>query len=250
MELYYSVPFAFSFIGLRFMFHNFVHFCATGEKTKVNLFSESSFKCLYHATAFCIGYNYVLQENLLNNIQTCWTDIERQHIVDHYYLFELSWYLHELICHFFTERKKDHLAMLIHHAATITLIILSDHYNLLFIGTLITTVHNLSDIFLHSAKMFSYMQSDLGVNACIFLLFVSWIYSRLYIFPMYIIHTCINDTQFLIDSGLIETSTYYIANSALITLFLLHIFWFNLLCVSIARKFRGETLKDPRDKSV
>ena len=35
---------------------------------KVNQLSEACFKRLYHTTAFCIGYNYVLQEDLLNNI--------------------------------------------------------------------------------------------------------------------------------------------------------------------------------------
>jgi len=248
MELYYSVPFAFGFIGLRYLFNQFIHSFATGEKSKVAQFSESCFKGIYHTTAFCIGYNYVLQENLLNNVQLCWLDLERQHILDNYYVFEMSWYLHELICHFFVERKKDHLAMLVHHVATITLIVLSYHYNLLFIGTLITTIHNLSDIFLHGVKIGLYIESDLGSSICAALLFVSWIYSRLYIFPLFVIHSTINDTHHLVEYYNAHC-TYYVMNGALVTLFGLHIFWFRLICLSIFRKFSGKRIEDVREKN-
>jgi len=244
MELYYSIPIAFCFIGLRYIFHNFVISYATGEKSKVDQFSESCFKGIYHLTAFCIGYNYVLQEDLLNNIQLCWINLERQRIFEYYYLFELSWYIHELICHFFTERKKDSLAMLIHHVATITLIVISYQYNALFIGTLITTVHNLSDIFLHGAKICSILQYEVFTIINAILLFVSWIYSRLYIFPFYVINSSINNSH-----QLLGIYTYYIGNSTLIVLFILHIFWFKLLCLSISRKLQGNKLEDPREKN-
>ncbi len=245
MELYYSIPFAFCFIGLRYVFNKVVHSFASGEKSKVNQFSESCFKGIYHTTAFCIGYNYVLQEDLLNNIQKCWINFERQHIFDNYCIFELSWYIHELICHFFTERKKDHLAMLSHHVATITLIVLSYQYDLLFIGTLTTTIHNLSDIFLHGAKMFVYLQYESLTIVNAILLFVSWIYSRLYVFPFYVINSVYRDSVLIFNY-----ETYYIVIAFLSTLFCLHIFWFRLLCLSIYRKLKGDKLEDPREKNV
>jgi hypothetical protein len=255
MDLYYSIPIAFGFIGVRYIFNQFIHSFATGEKSKVDQISESCFKGIYHTTAFCIGYNYVLKEDLLNNIQLCWINLERQHIFDYYYIFELSWYIHELICHFFTERKKDHLAMLIHHVATITLIVVSYHYNLLFMGALTVTIHNLSDIFLHSVKIGLYIQSDLCSSVCAALLFVSWIYSRLYIFPVFVIHSTLNDTLSLVEyyqtflSHNYVLGVYYTMNSALITLFILHIFWFRLICLSIFRKFDGKQIEDVREKN-
>ena len=244
MELYYSIPIAFGFIGIRYIFNQVVHYFATGEKSKVNQFSESCFKGIYHAMAFCIGYNYVLQEDLLNNIQLCWVNLEQQHIFDYYCLFELSWYTHELICHFFTERKKDHLAMLIHHVATITLILLSYEYNILFIGTITTTLHNLSDIFLHGARITSHLQYETLTIINAILLFVSWIYSRLYIFPVYVINSVYHDSVLIFNY-----ETYYIVIAFLSTLFCLHIFWFWLICLSISRKLRGEKLEDPREKN-
>jgi hypothetical protein len=248
MELYYSIPLVFGFIGIRYIFNKVIHSFSTGEKSKVNQFSESCFKGMYHTTAFCIGYNYVIQEDLLNNIQLCWINLERQNIFDNYFLFELSWYIHELICHFFAERKKDHLAMLVHHVVTITLILLIFKYNILFIGTLVTTIHNLSDIFLHGARITSHLQYETLTIVNAILLFFSWIYSRLYIFPLFVIYSTINDTHHLVEYYH-TYYTYYIMNSALITLFALHIFWFRLLCLSISRKLRGNKLEDPREKN-
>ncbi len=138
--------------------------------------------------------------------------------------------------------------MLIHHVATITLLVLSYQCNLLFIGTLITTIHNLSDIFLHCAKIFGYIQSEICVIICAALLFVSWIYSRLYIFPVYVIYSCIIDSQQMVEYYQIYY-TYCVINTALITLFILHIFWFRIICLSIFRKFDGKRIEDVREKN-
>ncbi len=244
MELYYSIPIAFGFIGLRYLFNQLINSYTIGEKSKVNQFSESCFKGIYHTTAFCIGYNYVLQEDLLNNIQNSWVNLERQHIFDYYYLFELSWYIHELICHFFAERKKDNLAMLIHHVATITLIALSYQYNVLFIGTLITTLHNLSDIFLHGAKITSHMQYEFLTVINAILMLVSWIYSRLYIYPFYVIKSVYYDS-FVIFT----TETYVTFVVFLLTLQILHVYWFQFICLALYKKIHGQQMEDTREKN-
>lgn len=76
------------------------------------------------------------------------------------------------------------------------------------------------------------------------LMFVSWIYSRLYIFPVYVINSVYHDS-FVIFT----TETYVTVIVFLLTLQILHVYWLKFICLAIYKKIRGEQMEDTREKN-
>ena len=73
-----------------------------------------------------------------------------------YYLI-LGFYCHGIPSLLFFElRRKDFVAMLIHHVTTLSLIAWSLHVNLLRIGVCVMASHDVCDVFLEGAKMIKY----------------------------------------------------------------------------------------------
>ena len=73
-----------------------------------------------------------------------------------YYLAELSFYLSLLLTIFTDVKRKDFPEQVIHHFATILLLALSYVCGFTRVGTLVMWCHDISDIFLESAKLCVY----------------------------------------------------------------------------------------------
>lgn len=80
--------------------------------------------------------------------------------------------------------------MLIHHALTIGLVALSYTTGQHRIGILVLMCHDHSDIFLEAAKLWKYVKLEPLSNLTFVGLMVSWIYSRLYLYPVYVVSSC------------------------------------------------------------
>ncbi|PJF19336.1 hypothetical protein PSACC_00854 [Paramicrosporidium saccamoebae] len=95
------------------------------------------------------------------------------------YFMETAFYLYTLVSMFFEPKMKDRGQMVTHHIFTITL--------LTKYGTLIMLLHDLSDPWMEAAKLFNYLDIQLGANICFSVFALSFVYLRDYVFPRHII---------------------------------------------------------------
>ncbi|XP_023312988.1 ceramide synthase 6-like [Anoplophora glabripennis] len=140
-------------------------------------------------------------------------------------MVSLSFYWSLCVSQFFDVRRKDFWQMFIHHIAAILLMSLSWMVNVFRIGCLVLVVHDSADIFLEGAKMAKYAGYQKLCDAIFAILTVLWILTRLVIYPFWIIRNTSIDAPKVVPMF----PAYYIFNSLLILLLVLHCFWTYLL---------------------
>jgi ceramide synthetase len=255
-SIYTCFPLAFLFVVFRYGFQKV--FSQTRFLTKYGSdipkkFSESLYKLLYYSlTFYAICYILVKEESIWPDIENCWNYVlegqTRSLIVSGYYMFELSFYVSELICISWLETKrKDRTVLLVHHIATITLLSISYVYGFHRIGILVLYAHNINDIFLEAAKICKYAGFDDLANVNFVFLILSWIASRLYFFPFHIIRSTYYDTYEIVFKNTQYLPQYYIANGCLIVLFFMHLYWFFLICRIAYNALKNGKTEDERE---
>ena len=256
-SVYTCAPLAFLFVLFRYGFQKFFRqtrfLTDTYNQDISKKFSESLYKLLYYSLTF-YGICYILlkEENIFPDIQNCWSYViegqTRSLIVSGYYIFELSFYISELICISWLETKrKDHTVLLVHHIATIILISVSYIYGFHRIGILILFAHNVNDIFLETAKLCNYMGFNLLANINFVLLILSWIISRLYFLPFHILHTTYFDIYDLLTKESNYSFQYYTGNICLTMLCIMHVYWFFLICRIAYKAVKEGKTEDERE---
>ena len=134
--------------------------------------------------------------------------------------FHVHALLHQIICN---TKSNDYYEMILHHLVTIYLYLFSYMGNLL-VGALVAFVHDVSDIFVCLSRTFG--ESEFKTPSYVFYccLLISWLYTRLGVFPMIIYYSCIK-LEVYAASAYVQP----IFGFLLSCLFFLHIYWFILL---------------------
>lgn len=253
-SVYTCIPVGLLFVLFRYGFQRFFGNLFFKYNPELRFkFSESLYKLLYYALTF-YGICYILfnEESIWPDIKNCWVNVlegqPRSLIVSGYYIFELSYYLSELLCMSWLETKrKDHNVLYAHHLVTITLLGLSYVYGFHRIGILVLYSHNINDIFLEAAKVCKYMGLEHLANINFILLIISWVMSRLYFLPFYVVKSAIFDTYSLMVNNPQYFLQYYIANGCLIALCLMHVYWFILICKIAYKALTSGETQDTRE---
>lgn len=171
--------------------------------------------------------------------------------VPFFYLTQLAIWTATAVHHRFVEsKKKDYVVMYIHHLSTIMLVFGSHFVMYWRIGIIVLFVHDFSDIFIDLLKLSGHFNMG-GRRAFFFseIAFVSslvaWVYFRLYRFPAYVIYSAVYYSRVFVtpepnwmslmdhlktDFWAEEIGIWWQANILLLTLLILHIWWFYLLC--------------------
>uniref|UniRef100_A0A3Q3LRT4 Ceramide synthase 3a n=1 Tax=Mastacembelus armatus TaxID=205130 RepID=A0A3Q3LRT4_9TELE len=203
-------------------------------------FREASWRFVFYLSAFIGGIVALYDKTWFYDTQEVWRDFPKQSMLESqywYYILEMSFYGSLLFSVAFDVKRKDFKEQIIHHLATLVLLSFSWCVNYIRIGTLVMLVHDASDIFLESAKLFNYAKWE---NTCktLFVLFAMvFMVTRLIIFPFWLIHcTWVYPVQhYPAFFG------YYFFNVMLVVLLCLHIFWAYLILCMI-RKFMFGTV--------
>ncbi|CAN0288957.1 unnamed protein product, partial [Ectocarpus sp. 12 AP-2014] len=146
---------------------------------------------------------------------------------------------------FWDTRRSDFAQMLVHHVATISLLTFSTcsrclknalvlcilpyllaavrSRSLVRIGTLIMLCHDVADIFMETAKLFNYSQKrfhwcHLAADGFFFLFAGVFGFSRLYIFPKYLVLS-------VWRTAVLSEVMRHFFTGQLCTLLVLHVFW-------------------------
>lgn len=156
------------------------------EKGAENLFKF----CFYGVVTFC---GYLLIKDLpgtppmlggKGELAQIYRDLPhwpKQDWFDFYYLSAAGYNLHSIVHVLLTEKKNDFSEMFLHHMATMALIIFSYFTNTGQVGLLVLMVHNMSDCVGNITRAVIDLKGGLKYFF-FFATFVSWFYSRLYVF--------------------------------------------------------------------
>ena len=163
-------------------------------------------------------------------------------------MLELSFYWSLSISQFFDVKRKDFWEMFIHHNTTIALMMFSWSAHFTRMGTLVMIIHDCADHLLELAKLFRYASYRKTCDAVFVIFSIVWVITRyvsincnnnsiIFItrcgfYPTWILYSTLYDA-----TGFIEFfPAYYIFNSLLVTLQLLHILWTYFLFKVIFKK--------------
>ncbi|KAL8763707.1 MAG: hypothetical protein Q9184_000602 [Pyrenodesmia sp. 2 TL-2023] len=227
------------------------------SRSKQNRFMEQAYTALYFAIFGPYGLWVMYRSPVwyFNTVGMYETFPNRTHeaLFKAYYLLQASYWAQQsiVLCLMLEKPRKDFKELVAHHIVTLALIWLSYRFHFTYMGLAVFITHDVSDFFLATSKMFSYL--DLKIVSPYFGIFIGiWVYLRHYINIM-ILYSI---TTTFATVGPFElnwdTEQYkcwiaqYISFSLLAALQAINLFWMWFIVKIAARVFKGGEKKDDR----
>ncbi|CBY23067.1 unnamed protein product [Oikopleura dioica] len=220
---------------------------AQGARPLTAKFGETMWRGFFYTVAYSYGSYVVLANSWFWNTLDCWTNYPMHDLtwdVKYYYITELAFYLSLCFTLFSDTIRKDFLAQIVHHVATIALITFSYACGFTRIGVLVMWLHDISDIFLEIAKCFVYAKKQVIADHLFNLFAVIFFISRIIYFPFVVLHTTLVKSMWLYKPFF----GYYFFNFLLAVLQLLHLYWFYLILEMAYNLLKGKEISDTRSE--
>jgi ceramide synthetase len=201
--------------------------CGGNEKdpeydTNLKKFREEGWKAAVTAMITSFGF-YVISSEEVRAINIAqWTQRYpqlRTPLMIWYYRIALGYHVFRTIGQFFEKRRKDFIAMMIHHWITITLIISSQLLSVTEVGIIVMVIHDNGDMLLAMSKFFTWLGFK-NLRTVIYAIFVlAWIAFRVVGFSMYVL------IPVMTAGNLSCHPWFYIFTVLLSGLLVLHLYW-------------------------
>ncbi|XP_075467771.1 ceramide synthase 4 isoform X1 [Ascaphus truei] len=209
-------------------------------------FCEASWRFVFYLFSFITGLTVLYDKPWLWNQREFWTEYPYQPLILSlywYYMLQLGFYWSLLLTVAFDVKRKDLKEQIVHHFATIFLIMFSYCANYIRAGTLVMLLHDAADHILELAKMFNYTKWK-RVCDVLFIVFAAvFIVTRLYLLPTRVIYS----TYYYSMEMFQPFFGYYFFNVLLMVLQILHVFWaYLILHVAYRFTFVGTVENDVR----
>ncbi|KAG5682487.1 hypothetical protein PVAND_011838 [Polypedilum vanderplanki] len=221
---------------------------AQDKPTTLKKFCENVWRCMYYTYSFIFGAIVMWDKPWLWDIKQCWYNYPHQSILNDvwwYYMISMAFYWSLTFSQCFDNKRKDFWQMFIHHVLTLVLISLSWICNLHRVGSLVLIVHDFADIFLEAAKFLKYASLQKACDIVFGVFTVSWLVTRLGLYPRIIYSSTIEAPQILP-----MYPVYYIFNSLLIMLLVLHLIWTYMILQVVVQTIKaGQMEGDVRSSS-
>lgn len=221
---------------------------AQDKPTTLVKFCETSWRCIYYTYSFIFGSIVMWDKPWLWDIKQCWYGYPHQSVTNDiwwYYMISMAFYWSLTASQFYDVKRKDFWQMFAHHMITILLMALSWMCNLHRVGSLVLLVHDCADIFLESAKLTKYAQYQKVCDTIFAIFTVVWIVTRLILYPRIIYSSSVEAPQILP-----MFPAYYIFNTLLILLLVLHVCWTYLILQIVIKAIKsGQMEGDVRSSS-
>eukprot|EP00475_Leptophrys_vorax_P027070 TRINITY_DN38567_c0_g1_i1.p1 TRINITY_DN38567_c0_g1~~TRINITY_DN38567_c0_g1_i1.p1 ORF type:complete len:377 (-),score=90.32 TRINITY_DN38567_c0_g1_i1:71-1201(-) len=235
---------------------SFLRFRKSNDKADMDLnktqrkFTESMFKLIMYGLLWTSTFLFILDEPWFRDMTLIWENnplMTPMALKYHWiYIAQDGLYFHFVVFQFLDTKRSDFWEMFLHHAATIYLISYSYISNKMRIGVWVLLVHDFSDVFLELAKLTKYMELKFIPDVVFVVFAVSFLVTRLILFPFRVIRTCFEDYWTLPTIELGFHSLVYF----LCFLVCLHCYWMFLILRMIYKFIAvGEVEKDIRSES-
>ncbi|KAF8556059.1 longevity-assurance protein [Imleria badia] len=219
-------------------------------------FGEQGWSFIYFTVSFTFGV-YVhrnLPTRVLDPIDL-WLNYPHVPLagtVKFYYLTQIAFYLHQVFILNAEARRKDHVQMIAHHIITIALMVASYAYNFTRSGCLSMVLMDCSDVFLPLAKMLRYINLRTLCDVTFVVFVVSWFITR-HVLAIIIIKSALVDSVRLVpEMWAPEKGNYFspfvikTLNVFAISLEVLQVIWFGMICRAAYRVLTGQGASDDR----
>ncbi|KAF5468904.1 hypothetical protein F2P56_013015 [Juglans regia] len=184
-----------------------------------------------------------------------WPDQKIKLKLKAFYMYAAGFYTYSIIALIFWEtRRADFLVSMVHHIATVILIILSYIFRFARVGSVILALHDGSDVFLEVGKMSKYSGFEKIASVSFALFVLSWTVLRLIYYPFRILRSTSYEVLLTLDmeKHMVNGSIYYyLFNTLLFCLLVVHIYWWKLMFVMLLEQIRarGQIGDDARSDS-
>jgi len=226
----------------------FVNIATRRNIEKKKKFSESAWKSVVYVPMWIGGLVIVFTSGIFPDTKACWNTFPQPppFWIKLFYLYQLAFYCHSLYAHVVIEiSRSDYWALMFHHLATIWLVFFSYQNRFHNVGLLIMVAHDTNDVIFEFGKCLLYVGWESTAYYAFFM--ISWIVTRLYIFPVYLIRAALYESvEYGVPSDIFPF--YWVFNGFLLFLQCLHIYWFGLMLKLAYAKLKGGGLADPREK--
>ncbi|VYS58570.1 unnamed protein product [Arabidopsis thaliana] len=229
---------------------------------KVRKFKESAWKCIYYLSAELLALSVTYNEPWFSNTlyfwigpgDQIWPDQPMKMKLKFLYMFAAGFYTYSIFALVFWEtRRSDFGVSMGHHITTLVLIVLSYICRLTRAGSVILALHDASDVFLEIGKMSKYCGAESLASISFVLFALSWVVLRLIYYPFWILWSTSYQIIMTVDKEKHPNGPilYYMFNTLLYFLLVLHIFWWVLIYRMLVKQVqdRGKLSEDVRSDS-
>jgi ceramide synthetase len=155
---------------------------------------------------------------------------------------------------FWETRRSDFGVSMAHHVATAMLIVLSYIFRFARVGSVVLAIHDASDVFLEIGKMSKYSGAEALASIAFIIFVLSWIILRLIYYPLWVLWSTSYEVLQVVDKDKHKVAGpifYYVFNSLLYCLLVLHIYWWILMYRMLVKQIqaRGQLSDDVRSDS-
>lgn len=233
---------------------------ATERIKKMRKFKESAWKCIYYLSAEIFALSVTYNEAWFTNTIYFWVGPGNQVWPDQkiklklkvLYMFGAGFYTYSIFALIFWEtRRSDFGVSMSHHVATLTLIVLSYIFRFARIGSVVLAIHDASDVFLEVGKMSKYSGAERIASFAFVMFVLSWILLRLMYYPFWVLWSTSYEVTLTLDKEKHPVDGpiyYYVFNTLLFSLLVLHIYWWVLMYRMLVKQIqaRGQISDDVR----
>uniref|UniRef100_A0A8C2QL72 Ceramide synthase 3 n=1 Tax=Cricetulus griseus TaxID=10029 RepID=A0A8C2QL72_CRIGR len=212
---------------------------------RMKKFRESCWRFTFYFMITVAGVAFLYDKPWAYDLWEVWHDYPKQPLLPSqywYYILEMSFYWSLLFSLGSDIKRKDFLANVIHHLAAISLMSFSWCANYIRSGTLVMLVHDVSDIWLESAKMFSYAGWKQTCNALFLIFSIVFFISRFIIFPFWILYCTLILPLYYLEPFF----SYIFLNFQLMVLQGLHLYWGYFIMKMLNRCIFMKSIQDVR----
>ncbi|XP_051122401.1 ASC1-like protein isoform X2 [Andrographis paniculata] len=233
------------------------------QEKKIRKFKESAWKCIYFLSAeiFALGVTY--NEPWFTNTKYFWTGPDNRAWPDQMcksklkalYMYTGGFYMYSIFALIFWEtRRSDFGVSMGHHVVSSLLIVLSYIFRFVRVGSVVLALHDATDVFLEIGKMSKYSGAE-RLASCSFVAFVVlWVLLRLIYYPFWVLRSTSYEFILFVDKEKLKVVGpiyYYIFNTLLFSLLVLHIYWWVLMFRMLVKQIQagGQVSEDVRSDS-
>ncbi|KAL5007544.1 hypothetical protein ScPMuIL_016350 [Solemya velum] len=206
---------------------------------------ESSWQLFFYLSIFIYGVVVLYDKPWVWDTHEMWRGYPYHHVTNGvywYYILEVGFYWSLVMTLLVDLKRKDFTEMVVHHAVTILLLLFSWVTNYTRVGTMVLALHDVADIWLQLAKLFTYFKYKRTSEVFFVIFIITWVISRLIFFPVRIIHSIFVD----LNKYILPVVSLYIFKGLLLTLQVLHFIWTYFIIKAVVKKSRQGDLTDVR----
>lgn len=243
--------------------HSTVDVATDERRKKLRKFKESAWKCIYYLSAEILALGVTYNEPWFTTTKYFWVGPGNQVWPDQaiklklkgLYMYAAGFYTYSIFALIFWEtRRSDFGVSMSHHVATLILIVLSYVLRFARVGSVVLALHDASDVFLEVGKMSKYSGAESLASFSFILFVLSWILLRLIYYPLWILRSTSYEVILTLDKEKHQFEGpiyYYVFNTLLFCLLVLHIYWWMLMYRMLVKQIqdRGKLSEDVRSDS-